>query len=92
MYEAPVILQIISKEELIQALEKQDNDIVAYGCPSGKSYSNCHNAQSKSMDSMREITILYDCMDSKGASIIYAYPQCYYRFAKLCFMEVLVNL
>lgn len=44
MYEAPAILQSFSKEELIQALDKQNDDIAVYGCPSGKTYSNCHNS------------------------------------------------
>lgn len=44
MYRAPEILYSLSKEELIAKLNAESASIELYGCPSGKTYSDCHNS------------------------------------------------
>lgn len=44
MNQAPKILLIMSKDEMIAYISQQNPSVSLYGCPSGNTYSNCHNS------------------------------------------------
>ena len=44
MKKAPAIVLIMSKEEMLEHISKTSIDLSLYGCPSGQTYSNCHNS------------------------------------------------
>lgn len=43
MYEKPEIIMVVTKSELIDQIKEAKLDVSLYGCPSGKTYSDCHN-------------------------------------------------
>jgi|ADurb_Cas_01_Slu_FD_contig_21_103629_length_224_multi_9_in_0_out_0_1 hypothetical protein len=44
MKNEPKILMELTKEEVIKHINDNSASIKLYGCPSGKTYSNCHNS------------------------------------------------
>lgn len=44
MKKAPVIIMIMSKDDMINYMNSKNAELTLYGCPSGSAYSNCHNS------------------------------------------------
>lgn len=44
MYEKPEIVYSVTKEELLNNIEKNNLTVEMYGCPSGSNYSSCMNS------------------------------------------------